>query len=331
MEQEQIEQNPAGDTLPASDKQNAEKGSRTSANPAPVSGIIVINKHEGVTSHNIISACRRLYNTRQIGHTGTLDPMATGVLPVLIGRAVKASDYIMAHDKVYSAELKLGLTTDTEDITGEVITTSTEIPAEEQVREACASFEGKIMQIPPMYSAIKVGGRKLCDIAREGGEVERKPREVEIFSIEPTRLADDTYRLRVHCSKGTYIRTLCADIGKKLGCGGVMSCLVRERSGCFTLADAVTIDELEKMPYDDRLLLPKPVESLFTDLQRVNLPDYYAKLIRSGADIFQKKVKAALADGERVRLYNRGEFIALGVGMTIEDKPVIRQEKIFVL
>ncbi len=312
-----------------SENQPAQKKSKY--NPAPVSGIIVINKHEGVTSHNIISACRRLYNTRQIGHTGTLDPMATGVLPVLIGRAVKASDYIMAHDKVYSAELKLGLTTDTEDITGEVISTSTEIPAENEVREACESFTGKIMQIPPMYSAIKIGGRKLCDIAREGGEVERKPREVEIYSITPTRLSDDTYRLRVHCSKGTYIRTLCADIGKKLGCGGVMSSLVRERSGCYTIDDAVTIDELEKMPYEDRLLLPKPVESLFTELQAVTLPDYYAKLIRSGADIYQKKVKANISDGERVRLYNRGEFIALGVGMTVEDKPVIRQEKIFIL
>ncbi len=317
--------------VPQSESAGGTAQKKSKYNPAPVSGIIVINKHEGVTSHNIISACRRLYNTRQIGHTGTLDPMATGVLPVLIGRAVKASDYIMANDKVYTAELKLGLTTDTEDITGEVISRSCEIPVEDEVKKVCAAFVGKIMQTPPMYSAIKVGGRKLCDIAREGGEVERKPREVEIYSIESGRIAADTYRLRVHCSKGTYIRTLCADIGRKLNCGGVMSSLVREKSGCYSIDNAVTIAELEAMPYEQRLLLPEPVESLFMDLKSVSLPDYYTKLIRSGADIFQKKVKVSVADGERVRLYSRGEFIALGVGMTVDDTPVIRQEKIFVL
>lgn len=300
-------------------------------NPAKVSGVLIINKHEGVTSHKIISSCRKLYDTRQVGHTGTLDPMATGVLPVLIGRAVKASDYLMLHDKEYIAEMKLGLTTDTEDITGEVLTRCGSIPSEEEVLHACGSFVGRIMQVPPMYSALKVGGRKLVDIAREGGEVEREPREVEIYSLDAEKLSDDTYRMRVCCSKGTYIRTLCADIGKKLGCGAVMSSLVRTRTGDFTLDDAVTVDELDNMTFEERLALPKPVESLFMSLKCISVADYYAKLVRGGANIFQKKVKADVGDGELVRIRSRGVFIALGRGDTVDGVRVIRPEKLFVL
>ncbi len=301
------------------------------SNPAEVSGVLIVNKHEGVTSHRIISSCRKLYNTRQVGHTGTLDPMATGVLPVLIGRAVKASDYLMMHDKEYLAEMKLGLVTDTEDITGEILETSSDIPDEKAVLEAAGAFVGKIMQTPPMYSAIKVGGRKLVDIAREGGEIEREAREVEIYSLDCERIDYDTYRLRVACSKGTYIRTLCSDIGKKLGCGAVMSSLVRTRTGEFTLDDAISIDALDAMTYEERLTLPKPVESLFASLQCVNVVDYYAKLIRGGSYLYQKKVKASVAEGELVRIRNRGVFIALGRGDTVDGEPVIRPEKLFVL
>lgn len=301
------------------------------SNPAKVSGVLIINKHEGVTSHKIISSCRKLYDTRQVGHTGTLDPMATGVLPVLIGRAVKASDYLMLHDKEYIAEMRLGLTTDTEDITGDILTECSDIPTEEKVLDACHSFVGKIMQVPPMYSALKVGGRKLVDIAREGGEVEREAREVEIYSLNAEKISNNTYRMKVCCSKGTYIRTLCADIGKKLGCGAVMSSLVRTRTGNFTLDDAVTVDELDHMTFEERLALPKSVESLFISLKCVNVADYYAKLVRGGANLFQKKVKADVADGELVRIRNRGVFIALGRGETVDGIRVIRPEKLFVL
>lgn len=299
--------------------------------PDTVSGVLVINKHAGVTSHRIISACRKLYDTRKVGHTGTLDPMATGVLPVLIGRAVKASDYLMMHDKEYVCEMKLGLTTDTEDITGKILTESSDIPDEETVLEICRSFIGKISQIPPMYSAVKVGGRKLVDIAREGGEVERKPREVEIYELEPVKISDDTYRLRVACSKGTYIRTLCSDIGKKLGCGAVMSSLVRTKTGQFTLDDCVTVEELDNMTFEERLKLPKPVESLFEELPSVNIPDYYAKLLRGGCDLFQKKLKCSFEEGTLIRIYQRGEFIALGRAHISDGTPVIRQEKLFVI
>ena len=182
-----------------------------------VAGVLIINKHQGVTSHKIVQIIRKLYNTRRVGHTGTLDPMATGVLPVLIGRAVKASDFLTAEDKEYSAEMTLGLETDTEDITGTVLTESDEIPSPDEVIKVCQSFLGETEQIPPMYSALKIGGQKLVDIAREGGTVERAPRKIRIDKIECEKISPKVYRLLVKCSKGTYIRTLCADIGKKLG------------------------------------------------------------------------------------------------------------------
>ncbi|MGN1346224.1 MAG: tRNA pseudouridine(55) synthase TruB [Eubacteriales bacterium] len=295
-----------------------------------ISGVLVINKHPGVTSHRIVSSIRKLYDTSRVGHTGTLDPMATGVLPVLLGRAAKASDYLMAHDKEYVCEMKLGLTTDTEDVTGEVLTRSDCLPSEESVLAACASFVGKISQVPPMYSAIKVGGRKLVDIAREGGEVERKPRDIEIYAIDAKKKADDLYSMRVACSKGTYIRTLCSDIGKKLGCGAAMASLVRTRSGPFTLDGAVTVETLDGMTMEERLALPRPVEELFLDLPEVNVPDYYAKLVRGGTSLYQKKLKTAFDEGQLVRIRNRGEFLALGrAGFDGDGTAVIRPEKLF--
>ncbi len=296
-----------------------------------ISGVLIINKHAGVTSHRIISACRKLFDTPRVGHTGTLDPMATGVLPVLLGRAAKASDYLMAHDKEYLCEMKLGITTDTEDITGEVLSQCDNIPAVDEVIRVCASFVGKISQIPPMYSAVKIGGRKLVDIAREGGEVERQPRDVEIFSLDVEKIDDVTYSMRVACSKGTYIRTLCSDIGKKLGCGAVMSSLVRTRTGKFTLQDCVTVEELDNMTFEERLTLPKPVESLFMDLPSVNVVDFYAKLIRGGTELFQKKLKIDIPEGQLIRIRNRGEFIALGRGAVVDGVPVIKPEKLFVI
>ena len=200
------------------------------------------------------------------------------------------------------------------------------------VLAACASFVGKIEQIPPMYSAVKVDGRKLVDIAREGGEVERKPRPVEIYEIDVHKVADDVYSMRVACSKGTYIRTLCSDIGKKLGCGAAMQSLIRTKTGQFTLADCVTVEELDNMTFEERLQLPKPVESLFEELPAVNIPEYYVKLVRGGTNLFQKKLKVEFEDGTLVRLRSHGEFIALGRAGTDETgKAVIRPEKLFSL
>lgn len=299
--------------------------------PDTISGVLVVNKHEGVTSHRIISAIRKLFDTSRVGHTGTLDPMATGVLPILIGRAAKASDYLMAEDKQYTAEMKLGLTTDTEDITGEILTTSAAIPTEERVREVCRSFVGKISQIPPMYSAIKVDGRKLVDIAREGGEVERKAREVMIYSLNVEKISGDTYRLDIACSKGTYIRTLCKDIGEALGCGAVMSALVRTKTGVFSLDQAITIAELEEMTFEERLALPQPVESLFMDLPVLNINEFYAKLIRGGTELYQKKLRTDYPVGQLIRLRCKGEFIALGRVAEFDAGTAVKPEKLFVL
>jgi tRNA pseudouridine55 synthase len=299
--------------------------------PDACSGVLIVNKHAGVTSHRIISACRKLYDTQRVGHAGTLDPIATGVLPVLIGRAAKAADYIIRHDKAYRCEMLLGITTDTEDVTGDILEMSDEIPGEEEVLAVCAGFAGKIFQTPPMYSALKVGGKKLVDIARAGGEVERTPREIEIYSIEADKLADNRYALDVCCSKGTYIRTLCADIGKKLGCGAVMAALTRTRTGRFTLDEAITVEELERMTPEERLEVLRPVESLFEELPALELDAFHSKLIRCGSDLFQEKLKADFPDGALIRLRRDGTFFALGRSAEKEGIRVIRPEKLFVL
>ncbi len=296
----------------------------------PYSGVIIIDKHEGVTSFRIISILKRMFDTSTVGHTGTLDPLATGVLPVLVGRAVKASDYIMSQDKRYIAEIKLGLTTDTEDITGEVLSRCDAIPTEEQFCRAAESFIGEISQVPPMYSAIKVGGRKLVDIAREGGEVERSPRNVRIYSIDVEKCSDDTYRLDVSCSKGTYIRTLCADIGKKLGCGAVMSTLRRVQTGKFTLDDAYTIEELEKMSFDERVASLKSTESLFSDMREVQLPQFFGNLFLSGAPLYQKKIRLDIPVGETVRVKYGQVFLGIGKGDVLSTgEAVLKAEKLF--
>lgn len=296
------------------------------------SGVLVLNKPAGMTSHDCVNIIRRLYDTKKVGHTGTLDPMATGVLPILIGRAAKASDLLTAEDKVYRAGLKLGITTDTEDTTGAVLTTSDAIPSENEVREVCASFVGEIMQTPPMYSALKVGGKKLVDLARRGVTIEREARPIKIFSIsvEPTD-SPDSYILTVACSKGTYIRTLCADIGKALGCGGCMSSLERQKSGQFTLDGAVTPERLRELEPEERLGLLRPVESLFSDLDEVLLPPFFEKLARDGCEIYQKKIGLDLPVGTRVRLSGKNGFFALGEVFDYPDGSAIKAVKLFVL
>ncbi len=299
--------------------------------PDTVSGVLIVNKHAGVTSHRIISACRKLYDTQRVGHAGTLDPMATGVLPVLIGRAAKASEYLMEHDKEYRAVMRLGVTTDTEDVTGTVLSETDRLPDEDEVRRVCASFVGEIMQTPPMYSALKVGGQKLVDIARKGGEVERQPRAVFIRSLGVKRLSESEYELSVSCSKGTYIRTLCADIGASLGCGAAMAALTRTRTGRFTLGEAVTIEELDAMTPEERLAALRPVEILFDHLPAVTLPPFHMKLFQSGAAVYQERVHTELEPGQLFRAYRDGQFIALGRAADEDGMRVLRLEKLFLL
>lgn len=299
--------------------------------PATVTGVLIVNKHEGVTSHKIVSILRKLYDMPKVGHTGTLDPLATGVLPILLGRAVKAADFLLAEDKCYVAELKLGITTDTQDVTGEVLSRCDKLPEETEVRAVLERFTGDIMQVPPMYSAIKVDGRKLCDLAREGEEVKREPRPVTVYSINCEKITEDTYRLDVHCSKGTYIRTLCADIGEALGCGGTMKSLCRTKSGPFELSQAVTIEELSQLEFEERLKLPRPTESLFEDLPAVQINDFYTKLIKGGTELYQRKLGTDFPDGQMVRLRRGDEFIALGRVTEFEKGSAVKPIKLFVL
>ncbi len=299
--------------------------------PATVTGVLIVNKHEGVTSHKIVSILRKLYDMPKVGHTGTLDPLATGVLPILLGRAVKAADFLLAEDKCYEAQLKLGITTDTQDVTGEVLTKCDDIPDEERVLEVCKSFVGDIMQVPPMYSAIKVDGRKLCDLAREGEEVKREARPVTVYALECEKVSDDTYKLHIHCSKGTYIRTLCADIGEALGCGGVMKSLCRTRSGPFDLSQSITIEELSEMEFEERLKLPRPTESLFEDLPGIQVNDFYTKLIKGGTELYQKKLGTSFEEGTVVRIRHKNNFIALGKVTEFEGGSAIKPIKLFEL
>lgn len=276
------------------------------------SGVIILNKGENMTSQTAVLKVRRLFGVDKAGHTGTLDPLATGVLPILIGRAVKASEYVTSEDKHYSATLLLGIETDTEDITGEVISRSDITRSEDEVRAAISKMVGKITQTPPMYSAIKVGGKKLYELAREGKVIERPSREVTIFSIDVERLNEKEYKLDVHCSKGTYIRTLCADIGKLLGVGGVMKTLTRTECAGFTLRDSYTIDEIMAMSEGERLSLIHPTEKLFSEYKKIALPPFFSRLARCGVEIYLKKIGLDATPGERFTLYDNGVFFALG-------------------
>ena len=275
-------------------------------------GVIIINKEIGPTSQGVVNRVKRLLGASKAGHTGTLDPMATGVLPVLLERGVKASEFMLTSDKHYIATLLLGVTTDTEDVTGEMLTECNEIPDEQSVMEAVESFVGSYLQTPPMYSALKIGGKKLCDLARQGVTVEREPREVTIHSVVAEKIGDREYTLDVRCSKGTYIRTLCADIGAKLGCGGCMKTLCRASASGFTLADAHTLSELEAMTDTEREACVFPVEYIFRQYDEVKLPGFFSKLAHSGLEIYLKKINLDLPLGQKVRLSDDKGFFALG-------------------
>ncbi|MBQ7011962.1 MAG: tRNA pseudouridine(55) synthase TruB [Clostridia bacterium] len=274
-------------------------------------GVLLIDKPQNMTSHNAVGRVRRLFDTREVGHTGTLDPMATGLLILLIGRAVKASEYFCDGDKRYTARMRLGLVSDTEDIWGKVESTDAPIPDGDAVISCSNGFMGDIMQVPPMYSALKRDGQKLVDIARSGKTVEREARPVRINSLTVTADGED-YVLDVSCSKGTYIRTLCADIGEALGCGAVMSGLRRTEACGFTLSQAHTFEALEEMSLEERYGLLLPVETAFPQLERVFLADFFAGLAKRGNQVYQKKIGTHLPDGSRVLLFDKDGFFAFG-------------------
>ena len=250
--------------------------------------------------------------------------MATGVLPVLINRGVKASEFMLTSDKHYITTLLLGVTTDTEDVTGEVLTRCDDRPSEAAVREAALSFVGEYMQTPPMYSALKVGGKKLYELAREGRVIEREARPVRIHSISVERLSDVEYSLDVKCSKGTYIRTLCADIGARLGCGGVMKTLERCEASGFLISDGITLDELEAMSDAERWERVLPIEHIFREKREVQLAPFFARLARAGQQIYLSKIKTSIPEGELVRLSDGDGFFALGEVREFDGGPAIK-------
>ena len=296
---------------------------------ASVCGLFLLDKPEGITSHTAVRRVSRLLGAQTAGHTGTLDPMATGVLPILIGRAVKASEYLTEEGKHYRARLLLGIDTDTEDTSGNILSRCDEIPSEARVREIASAFVGDILQIPPMYSAIRVDGKRLMELARRGETVERTPRKIHVESLTVTRVSEREYDLDVACSKGTYIRTICADIGRALGCGGTMAALRRTEAAGFALDRSYTLDALEAMQADERLATLIPLEDALGCYEKITLPSFFARLARNGQRIYQKKIGASVPLGTRVRLYEGDTFFALAEAAVYEDSPVLRPIKQF--
>ena len=282
-----------------------------------MNGIVIVDKPQDWTSQDVTARLRRVFNTRRIGHGGTLDPMATGVLPVFVGRATRGVEFFEHAEKTYETVLRLGLTTDTEDITGTVLTRQDVNVTAEQAERAREAFRGEIFQIPPMYSALKVGGQKLCDLARKGKEVERKPRPITIHELTLLEQGENTLRLRVRCSKGTYIRTLCKDIGEALGCGGCMAELRRVTAGEYTIEEAVPLQELLDAQEPEKYL--RGVDTLFRNHPEVKLTANQETRCRNGNSFSRN-----LADGTYRAYSQSGEFLMLakvenGVMSTIKS------------
>jgi len=269
-----------------------------------MNGIVIVDKPQGWTSQDVTAKLRGVFQTRRIGHGGTLDPMATGVLPVFVGRGTRGVEFFEHAEKTYEAVLRLGIATDTEDITGTVLEERPVSVTEGQFLEILKDFRGEILQIPPMYSALKVGGQKLCDLARKGKEVERQPRPIAVHELTCLEFTGNTARLRVHCSKGTYIRTLCKDIGAALGCGGCMESLRRVSAGAYTEAEAVPLAEL--VAAEAPAVYLRPVDSMFVQYPPVTLTPNQEKRCRNG-----NSFTLQTEDGT-YRAYSRtGEFLML--------------------
>ena len=296
----------------------------SAANSNMINGVINIYKIKGFTSHDVVAKLRGIMKQKKIGHTGTLDPDATGVLPVCLGSATKLCDMLTDKDKEYIAKVQLGVITDTQDMTGTVLKEKEVNVTESQVREAIQSFVGSYEQIPPMYSALKVNGKKLYELAREGKEVERKARPVTIHYIEVMEMSLPQITIKVGCSKGTYIRTLCHDLGEKLGCGAAMAALERTKSGQFSLDTAITLAELEeklKASEEDREKMVQslviPVDNMFLEYQELRVVPQWERLIQNGNSFDEKNLRKEFLqmnrfDKSRYRVYI-GENIFMGV------------------
>ena len=267
-------------------------------------GILIVDKPSGWTSQDVVAKLRGVFHEKRVGHGGTLDPMATGVLPVFFGRATRAVEFFEHAQKAYAAALLLGTVTDTQDTTGTVLEQHAVAVSQERLKAVLAAFTGEQQQLPPMYSAVKVNGKKLYEIARKGGEIARTPRTITVFELKLLEFDGKTAQLFIHCSKGTYVRTLCHDIGAALGCGGCMSALRRVRAGAYGEAEAIGLDEIIAHPQPETLL--RPIDSLFLDFPPLTLTAPQEKCCRNGASFSSGK-----AEG-KYRVYSRdGDFLAL--------------------
>ncbi len=269
-----------------------------------MNGIVIVDKPSGWTSQDVTARLRRVFGTRRIGHGGTLDPMATGVLPVFVGRATRGVEFFEHAEKTYETVLLPGITTDTEDITGSVLTQQEAFVTGKQLEKVLQQFRGEILQVPPMYSALKVNGQKLCDLARKGREVERKPRPITIHELTLLSMEADGIHLRVRCSKGTYIRTLCKDIGEALGCGGCMASLRRIQAGEYTVEEAVPLQTLLETEKPENYL--RSVDSMFRNFPRMILTANQEKRCRNG-----NAFSVSIAAGTYRAYSQSGEFLML--------------------
>lgn len=291
-----------------------------------MNGIICINKKQNITSFGVCAKLRGILGEKKVGHTGTLDPMAEGVLPVMIGGATRFLNFLPESDKGYRASFILGKTTDTLDITGNVTAEYENNVSESDVSEALKFFKGKIMQTPPMYSAVSVNGKRLYELARQGIEVERKEREIEIKRLELVENINGEYVIDVFCSKGTYIRSLIDDIGRMLGCGAVMTSLVRTSAMGFTLENCTTLDELqqrknENIGFDDILL---PLDKVLSAYNKITISPAQSVRFKNGGSLDLARIKKQLFKEEIYRIYNpEGDF--LGLGQAVNEELIIKR------
>ncbi|MBQ9956257.1 MAG: tRNA pseudouridine(55) synthase TruB [Ruminococcus sp.] len=278
-----------------------------------MNGILCVNKPQDFTSFDVVAKLRGILKIKRLGHGGTLDPMATGVLPVFVGTSTKACDIMPDNTKSYRAGFRLGQSADTQDITGKILAESDMSVSKELLLDTLPLFTGKIMQIPPMYSAVQVNGKRLYDLARQGIEVERTPREIQVDGLSLEEYDSETREgvLSIYCSKGTYIRTIISDIGEKIGCGGIMTSLVRTSSSGFTLADCYTFEEIRKARDEDRLEeLILPVERVFEKLPKLKLGEAQTRMYRNGVKLDLARVYNIREGEDTYAVYgNDGAFI----------------------
>lgn len=298
-------------------------------------GILNIYKEKGYTSHDVVAVVRKILQEKRVGHTGTLDVEAEGVLPICVGKATKAAEYLTEKIKAYTATVCLGVSTTTEDHTGEVVETCSVDFDIEKITEAVGAFQGEYLQVPPMYSALKVQGKKLYELARQGKTIERKARPITIYQIEVKEwLPPDRFVISVVCSKGTYIRTLCVDIGKKLGCEAHMCSLLRTKSGMFSLEDSITLEQLRKYKEEDSLeSVFVAVEDIFSEYGKVIVKQNADKALKNGNRVYEQglqETSCELVEGQLVKVYDHmRSFIGIYMVMLEEQRTYLKPQKLF--